>query len=61
MKSLGRLEGVLADPVYTGKALACLTARAAQGFFAPSDGVVFLHTGGWPGSFAYASDLIAAA
>ncbi len=52
-----RLEGLLLDPVYTGKALAGLIDRAAQGAFGDAQNVVFLHTGGSPALFAYADQL----
>ena len=46
------LEGVLLDPVYTGKAMAGLVAAAREGRL-PADGrIVFLHTGGLPALFA---------
>ncbi len=49
---LARTEGVFADPVYTGKALAGLIALVRNGRFAATDAVVFLHTGGAPALFA---------
>jgi D-cysteine desulfhydrase len=46
-----RLEGLILDPVYTGKALAGLVAAVREGRV-PSDGrLVFLHTGGLPALF----------
>jgi D-cysteine desulfhydrase family pyridoxal phosphate-dependent enzyme len=48
-----RLEGLLLDPVYTGKAMAGLLAACRGGRFAPSDHVVFLHTGGLPALLAH--------
>ncbi len=48
-----RLEGLLLDPVYTGKTMAGLIDRARQGLFSPSDNIVFMHTGGMPALFAY--------
>ena len=47
-----RLEGLLLDPVYTGKAMAGLLAACRRGRFAPADQIVFLHTGGLPALFA---------
>ena len=47
-----RTEGILLDPVYTGKAMAGLIDRIRAGDFADEDAVVFLHTGGVPGLFA---------
>ena len=49
---LARSEGVFADPVYTGKALAGLCALVRGGVFGPGDAVVFIHTGGGPALFA---------
>jgi L-cysteate sulfo-lyase len=48
-----RLEGLLLDPVYTGKTLSGLVDLARQGFFRESDNVLFWHTGGTPALFAY--------
>jgi len=53
IRLLASTEGVLLDPVYTGKAMAGLLDGVARGRF-PGDGpVVFLHTGGAPALFAY--------
>ena len=48
-----RAEGLLLDPVYTGKAMAGLIAAARAGELAPDVPVVFLHTGGQAALFAY--------
>ena len=50
-------EGILLDPVYSGKGMAGLIGLVRQGFFKPSDNVLFLHTGGSAALFAY-EDLI---
>jgi len=50
---LARLEGVLLDPVYTGKAMAGLIGLVRRGAFKPTDNVLFVHTGGSPALFAY--------
>lgn len=50
---VARTEGILLDPVYTGKAMAGLIARVRSGAIAPGETVVFWHTGGAPGLFAY--------
>jgi 1-aminocyclopropane-1-carboxylate deaminase/D-cysteine desulfhydrase-like pyridoxal-dependent ACC family enzyme len=47
-----RLEGLLLDPVYTGKSMAGLFALARSGALDPRIPVVFLHTGGLPILFA---------
>ncbi len=44
--------GWLMDRTYSGKGLAGLLGRAAEGRFAASDDVVFVHTGGWPALLA---------
>jgi L-cysteate sulfo-lyase len=54
---LARLEGLLFDPVYSGKALAGMIGYIRQGRFDASDTLVFLHTGGAAGLFAYADVL----
>jgi D-cysteine desulfhydrase family pyridoxal phosphate-dependent enzyme len=53
---LARTEGVLLDPVYTGKAFADLARRILDGALDPADDVVFIHTGGTPALFAYAPE-----
>ena len=52
-----RLEGLLLDPVYTGKAMAGLVAHVRSGRIAAGSRVLFLHTGGLPGIFAYGDRL----
>jgi 1-aminocyclopropane-1-carboxylate deaminase/D-cysteine desulfhydrase-like pyridoxal-dependent ACC family enzyme len=54
-----RLEGLILDPVYTGKAMAGLVAAVRDGRLNKKDAVVFWHTGGAPALFAarYASSL----
>ena len=52
-----RLEALLLDPVYTGKAMAGLIAHVRSGRIASGSRVLFLHTGGLPGIFAYAEEL----
>ncbi|MDQ1396553.1 MAG: D-cysteine desulfhydrase [Acidimicrobiaceae bacterium] len=47
-----RLEGLILDPVYTGKAMAGLIAARREGRLAADEQVVFLHTGGMPALFA---------
>ncbi len=54
---LARLEGLLFDPVYSGKALAGLIDYVRQGRFIEGQKIVFLHTGGSAGLFAYADSL----
>ena len=47
-----RLEGIVLDTCYTGKAFAGLIRRAREGCYGPEDNVLFLHTGGAGGLFA---------
>jgi len=54
---LARLEGLLFDPVYSGKALAGMIDYIRKGRFDDASAVVFLHTGGAAGLFAYADTL----
>jgi L-cysteate sulfo-lyase len=63
MRTAARTEGLLLDPVYTGKALAGLAAAAAEGIVRPGERTVFVHTGGLPGLFGhpYAAELAAVA
>lgn len=48
-----RTEGLVLDPVYTGKAMAGLIGLIRSGQIGSAETVVFLHTGGAPGLFAY--------
>jgi len=52
-------EGVTLEPVYNGKAAAALVDMIRNGEIGDDETVVFLHTGGLPGLFAYAPDLTA--
>jgi D-cysteine desulfhydrase len=45
-------EGLLLDPVYTGRAAAGLLDLVCKGFFETTETVLFLHTGGQPALFA---------
>ncbi|QNP48853.1 D-cysteine desulfhydrase family protein [Diaphorobacter aerolatus] len=53
-----RREGLLLDPVYTGKAFAAIPRLKEQGYFSPQARVVFLHTGGLPALFAYGPEFL---
>lgn len=53
IRDCARLEGLLLDPIYTGKSMAGLFALARDGSLDPSIPVVFLHTGGLPILFAF--------
>ena len=54
---VARCEGLLLDPVYTGKAMAGLIEAIRTGEIPSNEPVVFLHTGGTPGLFAYRETL----
>jgi D-cysteine desulfhydrase len=49
----GCCEGLVLDPVYTGKAFAGLTAAVQTGEIRPGQRTVFVHTGGLPGLFGH--------
>jgi len=53
VKMLARTEGILLDPVYTGKIMAGLIGLARSGEIAPDEQVLFIHTGGLPSLHAY--------
>ncbi len=53
VKLFASLEGILLDPVYTGKAAAGLIDMVRRGRFGRNDNVLFLHTGGAPALYAY--------
>jgi 1-aminocyclopropane-1-carboxylate deaminase/D-cysteine desulfhydrase-like pyridoxal-dependent ACC family enzyme len=52
-KLFARSEGIILDPVYTGKAAAGMIAHIREGRFAKDDVVVFVHTGGQPAIFTW--------
>lgn len=58
VQMLARTEAIPLDPVYTGKIMAGLIGLARQGFFAPGERVLFLHTGGLPSLFAYEREVL---
>lgn len=53
VKLFARTEGIILDPIYTGKAAAGLVAHAKEGRLGPDDVVVFVHTGGTPAIFTW--------
>jgi len=52
-KLFARTEGVILDPVYTGKAAAGMIAHVREGRYGPGDTLVFVHTGGTPSIFTW--------
>ena len=57
MNLLARLEGILLDPVYTGKAFAGLLDLLREKKLGNNEPVIFLHTGGLPASFVFEAEL----
>ena len=57
---IARHEGILVDPVYSGRALGGLIDQIRKGRFKQGETVLFWHTGGAPALFAYAKDLLPA-
>ena len=53
IKLLANMEGILLDPVYSGKAMAGLIDLVRQGRYESDQNVVFLHTGGSQALFGY--------
>jgi D-cysteine desulfhydrase family pyridoxal phosphate-dependent enzyme len=58
IRLLGSREGIVLDPVYTGRAMGALIDLVRKKAFRPDETVLFWHTGGAPALFAYAQDLI---
>ncbi|OWT81087.1 MULTISPECIES: D-cysteine desulfhydrase [unclassified Achromobacter] len=55
VRLVAELEGILLDPVYSGKAMAGLIAQIRAGRYTEDQNIVFLHTGGAVALFAYRS------
>jgi L-cysteate sulfo-lyase len=53
VRMLARLEGILIDPVYTGKGMAGMISMLRANAFAPDEDVIFIHTGGSAALFSY--------
>jgi D-cysteine desulfhydrase family pyridoxal phosphate-dependent enzyme len=58
IQRLARSEGILLDPVYTGKAFAGLLDLVEKGQLGTDEPIIFLHTGGLPALFAFEDHLI---
>ena len=58
VRLFARTEGILLDPVYTGKAAAGLIGLVRQGYFKKDENVLFIHTGGSPALYAYIKDIL---
>lgn len=59
IRRLARSEGVLLDPVYTGKAMAGLLTAIGRGDIPKGSRVLFIHTGGSPALYPFADTLSA--
>jgi D-cysteine desulfhydrase family pyridoxal phosphate-dependent enzyme len=53
LRTTARAEGIVLDPVYSGKAMAAMTAWMRDGRVGADDTVLFWHTGGSPALFAH--------
>lgn len=56
IRTVAQLEGVILDPVYTGKAFYGMLEEISRGAYDGFDDVVFVHTGGIFGLFPYKTD-----
>ena len=57
VRLMARHEGILLDPVYTGRSFAGLLDLIRQGVFSKGQRVLFWHTGGSASLFAFAGEL----
>lgn len=55
---MAKTEGILLDPVYTGKAMAGLIDLCRNGYFKKEESLLFVHTGGSPALYAYQKVLL---
>jgi D-cysteine desulfhydrase len=58
VRMLARLEGILMDPVYTGKAIAGLIDLVRKGYFTKEENVLFIHTGGSLALHVYMQEIL---
>ena len=58
IRLLASRQGIVLDPVYTGRAMGALLDLIRKKVFRSDETVLFWHTGGAPALFAYAKDLI---
>lgn len=57
IKLLAETEGIIVDPVYTGRAFGALVDMIKNGAFNPQETVLFWHTGGSPSVFNYSAEI----
>ena len=55
---LAKTEGILLDPIYTGKAMAGLIDLSRKGYFKKDENILFIHTGGSPTLYAYIDEIL---
>ncbi|MFP4084234.1 MAG: D-cysteine desulfhydrase [Desulfonatronovibrio sp.] len=55
---MAKTEGILLDPVYTGKAVAGLIDLCRNGYFKKGENILYVHTGGSPALYAYICPLL---
>ncbi len=58
VRMLAMTEGILIDPVYTGKAMSGLIDLIRKGYFSKDENVLFVHTGGSPAIYAYIQEFL---
>jgi L-cysteate sulfo-lyase len=58
IRLVAQTEGILLDPIYTGRAMAGLINLIRQGHFEKDDNIVFIHTGGTPTLFPYRREFV---
>ena len=58
IKLVARHEGILLDPVYSGRAMGGLISMIRNQEFSKDDAVLFWHTGGTPALFDYAKEIM---
>jgi L-cysteate sulfo-lyase len=55
---IARSEGIIVDPIYTGRALGGMVERIRKGIYEPNETILFWHTGGASGLFPRATDMV---
>lgn len=58
LRLVAETEGILLDPVYTGRAMVGLIDLIEKGYFQKGDNIVFWHTGGTPALFPYREQIL---
>jgi D-cysteine desulfhydrase len=58
VRMLAGLEGILMDPVYTGKTMAGLIDLVRNGTFHKDENILFIHTGGSPALYVYMDKIL---